>query len=104
MLFFWAFQPLWAKKNFLNFFHLENFLNSDIFGHMLIIVGQFGSFKGDWSKALFIFDGFPLNKTIKKAQCRRALSQFVNNTAYKKRLLGQLRPVSQSRQVCCLLS
>ena len=44
------------------------------------------------------------SETIKKAQCRRALSQFVNNTAYKKRLLGQLRPVSRSRQVCCLLS
>ena len=64
MLFFWAFQLIWDKKKFLNFFHLENFLNSDIFGHMLIIVGHLGSFKGDWSKALFIFDGFPLNNAF----------------------------------------
>ena len=53
-----------GQKIFLNFFHLENFLNSDIFGHMLIIVGHLGSFKGDWSKALFIFDGFPLNNAF----------------------------------------
>ena len=106
MLFFWAFQLIWDKKKILNFFHLENFLNSDIFGHILIIVGHLGSFKGDWSKALLIFD-VECNiqsETIKKAQCRRALSQFVNNTACKKRLLGQLCLVSWSRQVCCLLS
>jgi hypothetical protein len=43
-----------GQKKILNFFHLENFLNSDIFGHMLIIVGHLGSFKGDWSKALCV--------------------------------------------------
>ena len=61
---FLGFSAHLGQKKILNFFHLENFLNSDIFGHMLIIVGHLGSFKGDWSKALFIFDGFPLNNAF----------------------------------------
>ena len=64
MVVFWGFSAHLGQKKILNFFHLENFLNSDIFGHMLIIVGHLGSFKGDWSKALFIFDGFPLHNAF----------------------------------------
>ena len=82
-----------GQKKILNFFHLENFLNSDIFGHMLIIVGHLGSFKGDWSKALLIFDGFPLNNAF---ESRSALPGLLEQAGLLPVELGLGRQGSQA--------